>query len=93
MADSSIEKKLKTFQDLISHVDEVIKNFDSQLNSVDQQFQELKSSGSWCDPHASRFETEKLSVFKSGIYSINITLKQLQEILANKYETLKVHGQ
>ena len=93
MSESSIQKKLEVLQNLISHVDEVIKEFENGLNSIDGQFQELKSSGNWNDTHASRFETERLSPYKSSIYSMNISLKEVQNFLAHKYETLKTHGQ
>lgn len=93
MAESSIQKKLETFQDLISHVDEIMKDFDNGMNSIEGQFQNLKSSGNWSDSHASRFETERLNPYKMSINSMNITLKEVQNFLAHKYETLKTHGQ
>ena len=93
MSESSIQKKLEIFQALISHVDEVIKDFENGMNSIDGQFQELKSSGNWNDPHASKFETERLSPFKMSIHSMNNSLKEIQNFLGHKYETLKTHGQ
>jgi len=93
MSESSIQKKLATFQNLISNVDEVMKDFENGMNSIEGQFQELKSSGNWNDPHASMFETERLNPYKMSINSVNISLKEVQNILANKYETLKTHGQ
>ncbi len=93
MSESSIQKKLETFQNLISHAGEVMKEFENGMNLIDGQFQDLKSSGNWNDPHTSRFETERLSPYKMRIHSINNSLKEVQNFLGHKYETLKTHGQ
>ena len=68
---SSIEEKLKTFQELIAHTEQVIKNFEDGMNSVEGQFQEIKKSGNWNDPHMLNFESSMLNPYKMSIYSMN----------------------
>lgn len=93
MSDSSIQRKLQSFENLISHIDELNRQLHAGVSSIDGQFNELRSSGKWVDSHAARFDAERLKNFRDRISSLISHLKHAQNFLYTKHETLKIHGQ
>lgn len=88
---SSIEEKLKTFEDLTAHFDQFEKIIMDSMHTVESQLDQLNSSGQWQDPHVSNFKSGFLSYYVMSITTAVQGAVEAKDFLQNKHSTLTTH--